>query len=235
MNSLRTILNKWNIEISDYQIKQFSIYYDLLVQWNSFMNLTSITDKEEVILKHFVDSIALCKYLPLSNDTLIDIGTGAGFPGIPLKIMCPNLKVTLVDSLNKRINFLNTVIDQLKLDDIFTIHSRAEDLAHDKKYREKYDLCVPRAVANLSTLTELSLPFVKENGYFIPYKSEKSSEEISLATNAINLLGGSLEKVEEYYLPDSDIKRTLIFIKKSNKSPNKYPRKAGTPSKEPIQ
>lgn len=235
MNLLNYYLNKWNINLSDYQLNQFTLYYDLLVEWNSFMNLTAITDKDEVIQKHFVDSLALCNYLSLTDESIIDVGTGAGFPGIPLKILCPKLKVYLVDSLNKRINFLNTVIDKLELNDVFTIHSRAEDLAHDKNYREKFDFCIPRAVANLSTLTELCLPFVRINGYFIPYKSEKASEEIKLASKAIKILGGNLDRVENYCLPESDINRSLIFIKKDNASPNKYPRKAGTPSKDPIQ
>lgn len=235
MKSLNTTLSKWNISLSDYQLDQFALYYDLLIEWNSFMNLTAITDKHEVIQKHFVDSLALCKYVSFTNESLIDVGTGAGFPGIPLKILCPDLKVTLVDSLNKRINFLNTVIERLNLTDIITVHSRAEDLAHNIDFREKFDFCVPRAVANLSTLTELCLPFVRKDGYFIPYKSDKTSEEIASASKAIKLIGGKLEKVENYVLPDSDINRTLIFIKKVNNTPSKYPRKAGTPSKDPIQ
>lgn len=234
MESLNNLLNEWNIVLSDYQIDQFKKYYELLIEWNSFMNLTSITDKNEVILKHFADSIALCRYLSLSDESLIDVGTGAGFPGIPLKIVCPKLKVTLVDSLNKRINFLNEVIGCLNLEDIFTVHSRAEDLAHNDVYREKFDYCVPRAVANLSTLSELCLPFVKIGGCFIPYKSEKTSEEISAARNAIAILGGKLDKVEEYYLPNTDMLRTLVFISKKKSSPKKYPRKAGTPTREPI-
>lgn len=234
MESLNNLLNEWNIVLSDYQIDQFKKYYELLIEWNSFMNLTSITDKNEVILKHFADSIALFRYLNLSDESLIDVGTGAGFPGIPLKIVCPKLKVTLVDSLNKRVNFLNEVIGCLNLEDIFTVHSRAEDLAHNDVYREKFDYCVPRAVANLSTLSELCLPFVKTGGYFIPYKSEKTSEEISAAHNAIAILGGKLDKVEEYYLPNTDMLRTLVFISKKKSSPKKYPRKAGTPTREPI-
>lgn len=234
MESLNNLLNEWNIVLSDYQIDQFKKYYELLIEWNSFMNLTSITDKNEVILKHFADSIALFRYLNLSDESLIDVGTGAGFPGIPLKIVCPKLKVTLVDSLNKRVNFLNEVIGCLNLEDIFTVHSRAEDLAHNDVYREKFDYCVPRAVANLSTLSELCLPFVKTGGYFIPYKSEKTSEEISAAQNAIAILGGKLDKVEEYYLPNTDMLRTLVFISKKKSSPKKYPRKAGTPTREPI-
>ena len=234
MDLLIELLSKWNIELSDYQLSQFEKYYELLIEWNSFMNLTAITDKDEVILKHFVDSLALLNYMDVNDNKLIDVGTGAGFPGIPLKIVCPGLEVCLVDSLNKRVKFLNNVIDTLSLDNINTIHSRAEDLAHNNVYREKFDLCVPRAVANLSTLTELCVPFVKPGGYFIPYKSEKSNEEIEAAGKAINVLGGKIDRVENYILPDSDINRTLIFIKKVSQSSTKYPRKAGTPAKEPI-
>lgn len=228
-------LKKWNIELSDKQIGQFMDYYDLLTEWNSFMNLTAITDFDEVILKHFVDSISLCKYISFQKgDTLIDIGTGAGFPGIPIKIICPDCKITLLDSLNKRINFLNTVIEQLHLTDIITIHGRAEDIAKTKEHRENYNYAISRAVANLSTLSELCIPFVKQNGYFISYKSEKGNEELLEAKNAIEILGGSVDKQISYQLPDSDLSRNLILIRKRNITPKKYPRKAGIPSKEPL-
>ena len=223
------------ISLSDKQIEQFLNYYELLVEWNSFMNLTAITDFDEVILKHFVDSISLCKYISFQHgDTLIDIGTGAGFPGIPIKILCPDCKITLLDSLNKRINFLNTVIEQLHLTDIITIHGRAEDIAKTKEHRENYNYAISRAVANLSTLSELCIPFVKQNGYFISYKSEKGNEELLEAKNAIEILGGSVEKQISYQLPDSDLSRNLILIRKRNITPKKYPRKAGIPSKEPL-
>lgn len=223
------------ISLSDKQIEQFLNYYELLVEWNSFMNLTAITDFDEVILKHFVDSISLCKYISFQKgDTLIDIGTGAGFPGIPIKIICPDCKITLLDSLNKRINFLNTVIKQLHLTDIITIHGRAEDIAKTKEHRENYNYAISRAVANLSTLSELCIPFVKQNGYFISYKSEKGNEELLEAKNAIEILGGSVDKQISYQLPDSDLSRNLILIRKRNITPKKYPRKAGIPSKEPL-
>ena len=223
------------ISLSDKQIEQFLNYYELLVEWNSFMNLTAITDFDEVILKHFVDSISLCKYISFQHgDTLIDIGTGAGFPGIPIKIICPDCKITLLDSLNKRINFLNTVIEQLHLTDIITIHGRAEDIAKTKENRENYNYAISRAVANLSTLSELCIPFVKQNGYFISYKSEKGNEELLEAKNAIEILGGSVDKQISYQLPDSDLSRNLILIRKRNITPKKYPRKAGIPSKEPL-
>ena len=223
------------ISLSDKQIEQFLNYYELLVEWNSFMNLTAITDFDEVILKHFVDSISLCKYISFQHgDTMIDIGTGAGFPGIPIKIICPDCKITLLDSLNKRINFLNTVIEQLHLTDIITIHGRAEDIAKTKEHRENYNYAISRAVANLSTLSELCIPFVKQNGYFISYKSEKGNEELLEAKNAIEILGGSVDKQISYQLPDSDLSRNLILIRKRNITPKKYPRKAGIPSKEPL-
>ena len=223
------------ISLSDKQIEQFLNYYELLVEWNSFMNLTAITDFDEVILKHFVDSISLCKYISFQKgDTLIDIGTGAGFPGIPIKIICPDCKITLLDSLNKRINFLNTVIEQLHLTDIITIHGRAEDIAKTKEHRENYNYAISRAVANLSTLSELCIPFVKKDGFFVSYKSEKGNEELKLAQNAIEILGGSVDKQISYQLPDSDLSRNLILIRKRNITPKKYPRKAGIPSKEPL-
>lgn len=234
MKRMNELLLQWNMELSEYQLNQFQKYYELLVEWNSFMNLTAITEIDEVILKHFVDSIALGKYVDLNNQTLLDLGTGAGFPGIPLKICYPELRITLADSLQKRIKFLNCVIDELGLQNINTCHSRAEDMAHNLLYREQFDLVTSRAVANLSTLSEYCLPFVKVGGSFIPYKSEKTSEEVKGAAYSLKVLGGSLNRIEEYVLPNSDLNRTLIFIDKKSSTPKKYPRKAGTPSKEPL-
>ena len=240
MNKLVNICNKINIEISDDQINCFEKYYELLIEKNKVMNLTAITDKEDVIVKHFIDSIALIPYLTdkginINNKLkIIDIGTGAGFPGLPLKIMMPDVKFTLLDSLNKRVSFLNEVIDELKLKDIEALHGRAEDYASNNKYREKYDICVSRAVANLSTLSEYCIPFVKEDGFFISYKAGESEEEINNSKNAIKILGGKINKVEEFVLPGTDASRVSVFIRKQELTEKKYPRKAGVPAKKPL-
>lgn len=232
----RKDLDALGVNLTDKQIEQFVMYYEMLVEWNEMMNLTAITEYDEVMKKHFIDSLSLIKTYDTSKEvSVIDVGTGAGFPGLALKIAYPNMKVTLLDSLNKRINFLNEVIAMLGLTNVTTIHGRAEDFAKPAKEREKYDLCVSRAVANLTTLSEYCLPFVKVGGCFISYKSEKITEEMEAAKNAIALLGGEYEKSEEFYLPDSDIYRNLVTIKKVKPTPKKYPRKAGLPSKEPLK
>ncbi len=230
-------LSELGITLSEKQIAQFMKYYELLVEWNSFMNLTGITEFDEVMKKHFVDSVSLIKAIDVKDKELsvIDIGTGAGFPGVPLKIAFPNLKVTLLDSLNKRIKFLDEVIAQLGLENIDTIHGRAEDFAKPEKLREKYDICVSRAVANLATLSEFCLPFVKVGGCFVSYKSEKISDEAMDAKNAIFLLGGKVKEQVEFLLPESDIYRNLFVIEKKSATPKKYPRKAGLPAKEPLK
>lgn len=235
IDSFEKDLEELNINLEKRQICHFLQYYELLVEWNSFMNLTAITDFDEVIKKHFIDSLSLIKAIDLSkNYSVIDIGTGAGFPGIPLKIAFPNLEITLLDSLNKRIKFLNEVIEKLGLENIETIHGRAEDFAKDKNYRQSYDLCVSRAVANLSTLSEYCLPYVKTGGKFISYKSEKITDEMNAAKKAISILGGNISGQVDFNLPDSDIYRNLFIIEKIKDTPMKYPRKAGLPSKEPI-
>lgn len=226
-------LKEFDIEINDEQIKSFEKYMSLLLEWNEKINLTAITQPEEVKLKHFVDSLTVLKYIN-DDDRVIDIGTGAGFPGIPLKIMKENAKITLLDSLNKRINFLNIVIETLNLRNIQAIHGRAEEIARNKLYREKYDVVVSRAVANLSTLTEYMLPFVKVGGKCICMKGANVNEELKKAKNAIKELGGELERVDNFYLSDNGNERNIIVIKKIEETKSKYPRKAGTPSKEPL-
>ena len=226
-------LEKLGISISEEQLEQFIRYYEMLIEKNKVMNLTAITDFDEVIEKHFIDSLNLFRFADLKADkTIIDMGTGAGFPGIPLKIAFPNLKITLADSLNKRIIFLNDVISELGLTDIDTVHGRAEDLAKDKTYRENYDICVSRAVANLSTLSEYCLPFVKIGGQFISYKSGDCDEEITNAKSAIFLLGGRLNQIQKFEINDNS--RSFVIIDKVNGTSKQYPRKAGLPSKKPL-
>lgn len=240
-------LDKFQITLTDEQLGQFENYYELLVEWNSFMNLTAIIDFEEVIVKHFLDSISLVKALDIKdkNIRMIDIGTGAGFPGIPLKIVFPSLSVVLLDSLEKRIRFLNEVINKLAFANISAVHGRAEDFAKLTDYRESFDICVSRAVANLSTLSEYCIPFVKIGGCFVSYKSEnliktsvklKSGEmnEMEAAKKAISLLGGKVRNQVEFYLPNTDIYRNLVVIDKIKTTPKKFPRKAGLPSREPL-
>ena len=228
-------MNKLGISLTEQQSEQLYEYYRLLVEWNSFMNLTGITEFSEVVQKHFVDSLSIVKVKNMNDvDNLIDVGTGAGFPGLPLKIVFPHLKVTLLDSLNKRIDFLNAVIEKTGLTGIETIHGRAEDFAKPGLKRESYDLCVSRAVANLATLSEYCLPYVKIGGEFIPYKSGEVADELQDAKSAVFLLGGKVESCENFDLPGSDIHRSLVRIKKVGRCPKKYPRKAGMPSKVPL-
>lgn len=237
MEKFKENVEKLGIELTEKKEKQFENYYSLLVEWNEFMNLTAITEKNEVYLKHFLDSLAiLVTDIDLSkNLKLLDIGTGAGFPGIPLKIAFENLDVTLLDSLNKRIKFLDEVINKIELKDIKAIHARAEDFAKNAEFRENFDICVSRAVANLATLSEYCVPYVKEGGYFIAYKSGEIDEELETSKKAIEILGGKIENVVKFNLADSDIERSFVIIKKVKNTPKKYPRKAGLPSKEPIK
>ena len=224
------------LALSERQAEQLIRYYEMLVKWNQVMNLTAITEFGDVMKKHFTDSLSLVKAYDMKGaSSLIDVGTGAGFPGLVLKIAFPGCRVTLLDSLNKRIQFLNAVIKELGLTDVEAIHGRAEDLARQGELRESFGLCVSRAVANLATLSEYCLPFVKKGGFFISYKSEKISEEMAEAENAIVLLGGKAEEKKEFLLPDSDIYRCLFVIKKVRETPKKYPRKAGLPGKEPLR
>lgn len=234
-NILRNSIKASSIDLDDNQVEQFCRYYELLIEWNKKINLTAITECKEVVEKHFIDSLSIDKIINMKNiEKVIDVGTGAGFPGIPLKIVYPHLKMTLLDSLNKRIKFLYEVTSILKLENIEAIHGRAEDVARKEEYREKYDICVSRAVANLSTLSEYCLPFVKVGGNFISYKAEKADEEIEKAKKAVSMLGGRVEKIEKFQLSGTDIGRMLVKIKKERKTEKKYPRKAGMPTKEPL-
>jgi 16S rRNA (guanine527-N7)-methyltransferase len=239
-------LKSLQLTLDDKQLEQFHQYFHLLAKANLSLNLTTITEKEDVFKKHFIDSLSLVNYVEFreliivadnhpdkAKLHLIDIGTGAGFPGIPLKLAFPQLKVTLLDSLGKRIDFLDKVIMNLGLSDIIAIHGRAEDFAHQTGYREQYDLCVSRAVANLSSLSEYCLPFVKPGGLFIAYKSDNFSE-FAAAGNCISLLGGQFDKHISFTLPHSDISRTLYGIRKITQTLAKYPRRAGMPTKKPL-
>lgn len=228
-------LNELGITLTDNQKEQFVKFYELLVEWNKVMNLTGITEYEEVNEKHFVDSLSIVKAIDINKvETVIDVGTGAGFPGIPLKIAFPHLNVVLLDSLNKRIKFLNAVIDELGLQDIKTIHGRAEDFAKQVDYREQFDLCVSRAVANLATLSEYCIPYVKKEGLFVPYKSGEIEDELEQSKKAVHVLGGKIQDVVKFQLPGSEIGRSFVIINKLQNTAKKYPRKAGLPSKEPI-
>ena len=232
MLSLRQILND-NLNNKNI-VEDFYKYYELLIEWNEKINLTAITDEDDVAVKHFLDSLNASAGMIKDGMSVIDVGTGAGFPGLPVKIANRDISLTLVDSLNKRINFLNEVISALGLTDVTTVHSRAEDLAVNKDYREKYDMCVSRAVANLTTLCELCLPFVKVGGYFVSLKGPKAEEELAMANKAIGILGGKLERIENYDLSDTDLSHNIVVIKKISHTPTKYPRKAPKPSKEPL-
>ena len=252
-DNFKNYMKKIDVELSDVQCEQLDSYHKILVEWNEFMNLTGITEYEEVQIKHFADSLALAyavnnvneakasEYKDIKKEidftssmSIIDVGTGAGFPGLPLKIAYPDTKVVLLDSLNKRIKFLNEVIMQLGLTGIEAVHSRAEDGARNVEYREKFTISVSRAVANLATLTEYCLPFVKIGGYFVAYKSGEIDEELEKSKKAVSILGGRIETVYKFRLPDTDIDRSIIFIKKVKSTSKKYPRKSGLPSKEPL-
>ncbi len=229
--------HKDSIEISKEKAEKILLFFDLLEEWNKVMNLTAITSFEEAMQKHFVDSLMLYKvYQPEKGSKIIDIGTGAGFPGIPLKIMYPETRVVLVDSLNKRINFLNEVISKLALENVEALHARAEELARKEEYRETFDCCVSRAVANLTTLSEYCIPFVKKGGHFIAYKSIKAEEECKEAEGAIKKLGGVVNKVMKFSVAgDETIERTFVDIKKLRNTDMKYPRAGGKPQSNPLK
>ena len=225
MRILTEYLEKWNITLSESQVQQFEDYYELLIRRNEVMNLTAITDRAEVQEKHFLDSLALTLAVPLRGDeSLIDIGTGAGFPGIPLKIAFPEMKIILADALHKRVGFLNEVIDRLSLDGITAVHARAEDLGHDPAYRESFDLCVSRAVAPLNLLSEYCLPLVKRGGLFAAYKSVNVREEAEQAGRAFTELGGGPARISELTLGPSNLPRSFVIVPKTGTTPEKYPR-----------
>lgn len=227
------MLNKINLVLNDKQINDFYIYMSELLEWNNNINLTAITEENEVIQKHFIDSLTILKYIN-DDDKIIDVGTGAGFPGIPLKISNERLDITLLDSLNKRILFLDNVIKKLSLNNIKAIHSRVEDAGCNSLYREKFDIATSRAVAQLNVLLEYLLPLVKVGGKCICMKGGNVDEELSNSTRALEVLGGKIEKIESFELPNSNIKRNIIIVKKIKATPKAYPRKSGTPSKKPL-
>ena len=224
---------KIDIMLSEEQLQKFYKYMKLLLEWNEKINLTAIIEPKEIILKHFIDSLSIIKYIKNKN-SLVDVGTGAGFPGIPIKIVLPEIKVILIDSLNKRITFLNEVISQLDLKYIEAVHSRVEDFARNKEYREKFDVATARAVAQLPIILEYLIPLTKVKGNIICMKGNKIDEEIKKSKKAISVLGGNLEKIDNFYLPDTDIERNIIIVNKVEKTSSKYPRKAGIPSKNHI-
>ena len=218
---------------NDKQLKQFYMYMNLILEWNKKINLTAIVEPDDIIIKHFIDSLTISKYIE-KDENLVDVGSGAGFPGIPLKIYRPDIDIILVDSLNKRINFLNQVIDDLKLKNICCVHSRIEDFARDKDYRENFKYVTARAVANLAVLSEYLIPLAKVKGKCICMKGNEIDEEVKNGINAIEILGGKIEEVDKFNLANTDIKRNVVIIDKKNNTPIKYPRKAGIPVKEPL-
>ena len=234
-NVLTEKVKELSIVLNDKQIQQFEQYYNILVEWNKVMNLTAITEYEEVVEKHFLDSLTIVNAIHVEKiETLIDVGTGAGFPGIPLKIAFPQIKLTLLDSLNKRVKFLEQVCRELELENVQCIHGRAEDAGRMKEHREQYDLAVSRAVANLASLSEYCIPFVKKGGFFIPYKSGEIEEELNQGKKAAAILGGEVNEVVRFSLPEGDGARSLIRIRKVKPVSSRYPRKAGMPGKEPL-
>lgn len=232
---LKNAAEEYGISLSETQLRQFDRYQELLVEWNQKMNLTALTEPKDVAIKHMIDSVSVYDEKWFSECmSVIDVGTGAGFPGLPLKILCPSLKVTLLDSLNKRVKFLETVVSELGLRDIVCVHARAEEAARQKQYREKFDAVVSRAVARLPILAEYDLPFVRVGGFFAAMKGAKYEEEAEEAKKAVKLLGGGETVLREIKLPGLEDKRGIIYIRKEKKTPSVYPRKAGTPEKNPI-
>lgn len=235
VDELKIAATEYGLNLTEDQISAFNKYYELLYEWNKKINLTAITEPKDVAIKHMVDSLSCFKAdLFKENTSLIDVGTGAGFPGLPLKIFYPSLKLTLLDSLNKRVKFLQLVVDELGLKDVEVIHARSEEAARNKKYREKFDLATARAVARLPIICEYCLPFVKDGGTFIALKGRQYEEEATQAQKAIKVLGGKISDIMPVKLPEIDDKRAVIYIKKIKSTPKTYPRKAGTPERNPI-
>ena len=224
---------KLEIVLSENYVKKFYEYMLLLLEWNEKINLTSITDEKDIVLKHFVDSITICKYIP-KNAKLLDVGTGAGFPGIPVKIVRDDIEVVLLDSLNKRILFLDDVIDKLDMKNIQAVHGRAEEFGRNKDFRQSFDVVTSRAVANMAVLSEYLIPFSKLGGKCVIMKGADFEEELNNSKKAIKVLGGKINSVDEFVLPASDMKRTIVVVDKVGDTPKQYPRKAGTPAKKPI-
>lgn len=233
ISNLKRYASQVNTDVSDIQAEQFYQYMNLLLEWNEKINLTAITEPSEIIIKHFVDSITINKHVK-ENAKVIDVGTGAGFPGIPLSIIRNDVNVTLMDSLNKRIKFLDEVVNEIKLGNVDTVHSRAEELGHNKDYREQFDIATSRAVAPLNVLLEYLMPFVKVGGYCICMKGSNIDEEIKNSKKALQLLSGEIVNIDSFELPETDYGRNVIIVKKVASNANKYPRKPGTPSKEPL-
>ena len=232
--NMKKLMNEIGVDITENQISKFYDYMNLLLEWNEKINLTAITKPDEIVLKHFVDCITIQKYIE-DNKKIVDIGTGAGFPGVPLAIMNDRCRFTLVDSLNKRINFLNEIKDKLNLKNVSAIHSRAEEFDQNKMYRENFDIAVSRAVANLCVLSEYLLPAVKVGGKVICMKGSQIEEELNDAKFALKELGGTVKFVDEFLLPGTDMKRNVVVIEKAKETPKRYPRKAGTPAKQPLK
>lgn len=232
-NLLKLGVKEFLLELNDAQVEKLLKYKDILKEWNEKINLTAIEEDKDIIIKHFIDSLSIAQHLENKKIKMIDIGTGAGFPGVPVKVAYPNIDITLLDSLDKRLKFLNEVIKMLDIEGIRTIHGRAEDYGINPEYREKYDIAVARAVANLPVLLEYCLPFVKTGGRFIAMKGS-NLEEVGASKKALDILGGEIEQVKELVLPFSDIKRNIVIVRKLRQTPTRYPRKAGKPAKEPI-
>ena len=236
MKNVESICSRLHINYDDGKSRKFEGYMESVLEKNKHINLTAITDRDEFIRKHYVDSLLCASSAEFRNaNSVIDVGTGGGFPGIPLAIAFPEKEFVLIDSLNKRIRIINELCENYGIDNVTALHGRAEELGRNSNFRESFDICVSRAVANMSTLSEYCLPFVKIGGTFIAYKGPECSEELNNASNAIRMLGGKVMRIENPQVDELPFEHTLIYINKAESTRSKYPRKAGTPSKEPIK